>query len=263
VGVGAVGGSASRIPVLKMPPSWFNDVSEAILASGGSRAAATRSVLSLHPEADEKLAMRAFAVPTLTRLHYVRAGPGTLAAAPNGSQWLASTVRQRDRLTGLNLRDLMVHRLGVAVERLEPTRILSEARSQGKLALDRVRVFAAMLTQFPPPPEVANRPCVSLGRGGNGTKAESLAEFLRVVVPPLRRTIEGGGIVRLDPLRSRTMKILAEGDRTVSSFLIDRALLAVMDRGELCTPIGSSTNTFGGLVLGRRPFDAVRAMAEA
>jgi hypothetical protein len=251
----------TRVPVLKLPPSWFEPVMDALSKGDGSRSDADRRVLTaMHGRFDAKLAMRALSVPTLTRLHFIRAAPGALRLAPNGSLW--TTLKGSDRRTfvGLCLRDLLVHTLDIEPPLATAEGLDRARRRLGRPYFDRLAGYARLMKQYGPP-SGGDRLAFLLGsRGSPSGQAFSMEAFKLRVRAALEAELRGKQIVRVDDLRQGAMASLAKRGLVSSSFALDRGLVSYMSRNDLCLPVGAATNRLGALVLNRRPFDAVRSL---
>ncbi len=251
-----------RIPILKLPPSWFVPAVSALLPADGSRADANRRVLGAFPGRDEKLAMRALVVPTLTRLHYIRAADSRLWMAPNGTMWGLLQRPARNSFAGVCLRDLLIIRAELPAEFGQADQLRAVGRALGEPYLDRVSGYARLMRAFPIEPGPPGRPFPVLEISDNVFVWMTLTEVCRLVQPYLNTALRGRVIVRLDDVRHRALRAMFNADRCVSSFVLDRALLRFMGDSRICLPAGSATNRLDGLVLGRRPFDAVRSMVD-
>lgn len=256
--------SVSRIPILKLPPEWFEPALLAVLEAKGSRAGATRNVLERFqdkPGLTEKLAMRAFVIPTLTRLHFLRSTSDALFAAPNGLIWSELRSRQRAPYTGLCLRDFLCLSLGVPAELTKWTALRELSNRLGPPYPDRLGGMIRMLRKFPAPPAAALGGQGALSESEGDTFSLGVAELEQQMIVALQSGLRGKKIVGLDSLRIAALReIWSTSNAIASSFRLDRVLLRAMSEGRLCSPFASGTNALGELVLGRRPFGSVLSL---
>jgi hypothetical protein len=249
-----------KIPVLKLPPSWFGGSLGAILDSDGTRWDADRRVLKAFPGHDTKLSMRAFAVPTLTRLQFVRASPGFLLPAPNGLLWKDLPVDKRSPFIGLCVRDLLVLQLGLSPTLVRAEHLAAIGKELGKPYRDRLAGLVRLLRRFPPPDVAGCTDAVSLSVVSARPQELDSSHARKLLREDLAGELKGRDIVRLDDLRVGVMRSLLAKGRIVSSFMVDWVLLSFMSKSEMCIPAASATTRLGGLVVGRKPFDAVQSL---
>jgi hypothetical protein len=244
-----------------MPPAWFSRAMTAIANSDGSRVATIRRLRTAFPQFDEKLAVRALVAPTMTRLHFARTPRGRFEAAPNGTLWARMPSKQQSRFTGLCLRDLLVHRLGLKRDLARADAIRKEAMRVGPRARDRCRGYYRLLEEFPPPESAIEADWVLYESGSQDGTLVTAASFTSRLRPNLDAVARGRQVIGLDALRVEVMlKLYSEGIIT-SSFALDRGLLGLMKESEAFLPFGAATNQMDSLVVAGRPFSAVRPRA--
>lgn len=250
-----------RIPILKMPPEWFNPALTAVLEARGSRTEATRNVLERFrdkPGVTEKLAMRAFVVPTLTRLHFLRSTPEALLAAPNGVIWDETQAPLRDLFVGLCLRDFLVLSLGVPDEFTDGAALKSLARDLGNRYRDRLGGMTRLLRRFPGPAASSAGHLFALSDRPGEPPRLSLPGLEQRIDEAFQSYMRGKRVVGLDSLRVAGLREVRSKSHVIaSSFRADKVLLGAMSEGRLCSPFASGTNALGELILGHRPFASV------
>jgi hypothetical protein len=255
------GSPIDRVPRVKMPPAWFPRAMNAISGSDGSRVSTVRRLRRAFPQFTEKLAVRALVAPTMTRLHFARTPRGRFEAAPNGRIWARMLSRDRSRFTGLCLRDLLVHRLGLERGLASGEAIREEAQRIGPRARDRCRGYYRLLEGFPPPPSAIEADWVLYGPGDRRGTTVDAASFIARLRPDLEATASGRQVIDLDDLRTEAMSKLYSKGIITSSFAVDRALLGLMEESEVFLPFGGATNQMDSLVVAGRPFSVVRPRA--
>jgi hypothetical protein len=246
-----------------MPPSWLEPALGALNASDGSRADSVSRLLHAFPDHfnDEKLVVRAFAAPTLTRLHLARASRDRLYPAPNGFLWAELPHRVRNYFIGLCLNDLLIHRLGVAPQLVDPDAINQEAGRFGKLGRDRYGGIARYLKAFPLPPSSRDDSFHLIDNRSGEVRDYTLDSIREKALPSFRHVAVGRQVIPLDELRQFTMRAILKEGQIVSSFVVDKLLISVMEDGDFFLPFAAATNEMSALVIGRRPFLSVRPMA--
>jgi len=250
-----------KLPLLKLPPDWFSRALEAVIRANGSRTLAAANVLeAFHDKAGltEKLAMRAFVIPTFTRIHFLRSTPDSLAAAPNGVVWEDLHGEVRDAYVGLCLRDQLILSIGVPAAYSQWSDLRSLATQLGPPYPDRLGGIIRLLRRFPTPSAVLSSPAAALFESSGEVAQISRESASEELERAFESYMRGKRVVGLDSLRVAGITGLRKRKHVVaSSFLADAVLLAAMSKGRLCSPFASGTNALGELVLGRRPFGSV------
>ncbi len=213
----------SSIPQLKLPPGKLLPVLTAVHLKGPERSPVVAAIQDLFPGKTAKSTVRGMALPTVTRLHLVRASETAISLAPNGFGVFESGLPPDDYLS-IAVRAAGFARYRLPVDMLRDSSFLRGEASGPRTPITEPKArFAAMLKRFPVHP---------LGWEKYGFTVVDGAGFsLKVAGVKARKLVSAalpeGQLLPLDTARIRILREAWKHGWLATSFDVDRWMIAL------------------------------------